>query len=594
MAFVEGCKEGAALTARPFQSNSGLTTINSPSQHTQQNQRLTIPLLSKSVMSAVRGKQDECRATAPNFKIGNPSCKPVSPRALPDIPVISNFDDLLATFFGPLPFPLAITAATCSGQRDTSDSVDTWAVNSNSVMGSADQTQQETSHTRNSEMLDDESEPSFVLLDDPSTMMDSPNSYVDPMITSTPRKAISTVTNTSITTSNETSLHGLGFAFNSTAAAPISTAPPPTRPIRKRLLKSPKWLGKAKNSIHSSSSTARGTVSSQTTNVDTSILVGKSHQSQEEQQQREVKDSSIDSHPGTYKSGLQQLHDAINSTSPPPEDNAIQQKSLQQAYSNPVVIRRYRRSVYNAALSDLSPLVSPDGSIIHGSSLYQRSGLASTVSTKAMAARILHDPAIIRPGMYAAPFNQEKTESAYTYTYHDTVNPAPLNYTAYSNIGKRTSKVLVEDEETVTDDSDRPSKEEAALVKRLSTLSASQGYLVDLAAAVTDVAQAKQQRRVSQRLLDAFRAASAMPSTKARVVHPPMAVSSITPGTNSVSKRYNTTCTIDTAWHSWRSYHLPQNSDGHPLKSLQNSLDDTVCPFPIHPLAPCNTHPPQQ
>jgi hypothetical protein len=137
-----------------------------------------------------------------------------------------------------------------------------------------------------------------------------------------------------------------------------------------------------------------------------------------------------------------------------------------------------------------------------------------------------------------APLTEEKTESTCTYAYYDIVNQAPFS--------KRTSKALVEDEKTEKDDI----PEEVAFYR-------------------PDVAQTKQQRRISQRLLDAFRAASTIPSTKATVVHPPMAASSIA-STSLSADRYTT------AWHSWRSYSPPQNSDRHQLKSLQKSLDEIV------------------
>ncbi|SAL96741.1 hypothetical protein [Absidia glauca] len=529
MASVDGYKEGVALTTthtvRSFNSNSNftITTTSSSSQHTQQNQRLTIPPLSKSAMVALGSKRDECRPTMPHFKTGNPPCKPVTPLVLPHIPAVSNFDDLLATFFGALVTPpLADTGA-------TSDHMDSWAIDSNSLIESTDQTQQDTSHTRYAELLEPESKPPLILLDDPSTMMDSPDSLVDPMIVSNPQNTISTVKNTSIMASNEIPFRGQGFAFNTTTASPISAQPSTTRPVRKRLLRPPKWLDKAKNSIHSSSSTTHTTISSRTIEVDTSILVTKSHDFQEHQHREETKDSSIDIHPDTN-----------NSASTFPADNAIQQNVFQQAYSNPVVTRRYRRSVYNAALCDFSPFVSPDGSILHGSSLYQRSGLASEVNT--MATRIFYDQAMIRPPTepsMAAPLTQEKTESTYTYAYYDLFDQAPFS--------KRTSKALVEDEKTEEDEL----PEEVVAFCR------------------PNVAQTKQQRRISQRLLDAFRAASTIPSTKATVVHPPMAASSLA-STSILADRYTT------AWHSWRSYSPPQNSDRYQLNSLQKSLDEIV------------------
>ncbi|ORZ25394.1 hypothetical protein BCR42DRAFT_7105 [Absidia repens] len=211
--------------------------------------------------------------------------------------------------------------------------------------------------------------------------------------------------------------------------------------------------------------------------------------------------------------------------------------------------RLHRRSVYNAVLSDLSPLVSPNGSMIHGPLVHSLGGGPASKpngypSMKDSQGRQLATPSSSIDKILRLPMelnmnslDRDKTESTIVdeLRYSDETplsapSAPPLLPSSNQNMTRmknRISKSLLEIGEvkspTAIDD-DIDGNDEKVLVECPTSMSfKSTGSPQNELESITT---RKRQHKLSRRLINAFRSAGNTPLTKATVVQPKMTIPS--------------------------------------------------------------------
>ncbi|KAI8335963.1 ras guanine nucleotide exchange factor domain-containing protein [Chlamydoabsidia padenii] len=243
----------------------------------------------------------------------------------------------------------------------------------------------------------------------------------------------------------------------------------------------------------------------------------------------------------------------------PPTDNVAQQHTIIRAPSQRGS-NQHRRSVYNAELSDLSPLASPAGSGIQGST---------------------HGPSLASNNH--PPTNRQLMTSA----THQVNKETSSTHRRVSWNNNRLSRSFSENnrESMVV-------KESPAMVDSPTSISSPPMPLEkQVRPEMHSDNKSKPQRKLSKRLMKAFRSAGNIRSGRATTMDPPdMTTSSTAPSTISHSslstqqrqnsKRNSTQQPHDATWKSSTTTSHPPSSH---FDDLRTSLDDILPPpLPVH------------
>jgi hypothetical protein len=302
----------------------------------------------------------------------------------------------------------------------------------------------------------------------------------------------------------------------------------------------------------------------------------------------ETDDSDVDYE--EQDTGLDQAHLSLPPPPPPHHhtaDNAPQQNSIIRAPSQRTS-SQHRRSVYNAELSDISPLASPNGSGIQGSPMDRAPGLTAPTSTN--PSRQLATP--------ASSMDRDHSKGTPATARQLTQNSSPTSNRRVSWNNNRLSRSFSENDRRKTVDNEpTATKEENLMVDSPTSISPSKTLMVPAPQEQPKVelnSKSKPQRKLSKRLIKAFRSAGNIRSGKAQ---PELsAASSTAPSSHSSfsappyphrqnSKHASTRSSShrhadnDTAISS----HSHQPSEVNHFDDLRTSLDEILPPPPpIH------------
>ncbi|CAO3600490.1 unnamed protein product [Absidia cylindrospora] len=305
---------------------------------------------------------------------------------------------------------------------------------------------------------------------------------------------------------------------------------------------------------------------------------------------------------------VEQPHHEVPATAPPPtpihatDDDATQQ-SHPSHMSNSKASSQHRRSVYNAELSDLSPLVSPNGSALNGPLLYRPNG--DNFMNKSVSLNDSNKQQTAQDSSMQQ-IDDQKADTSSTATTGQrtkgvTVSTSSRRVSWNNSNNNRLSKSFAENDGEKMALNELPTQEGKVLVESPTSILSAPTRLStheEQVGPVLSSVSTKPQRKLSKRLIKAFRSAGNIRSGRTTATQPEMTTSSTAASsishssisaahqrqhhitTTPASSQLNKMIDNDASWEAAKiqHHHTHQQPNFSHFEDLRTSLDEILPP----------------